>query len=39
MDANGLGRRSVTAGATLKVPVQGVSDAAVARSAETVAAR
>jgi Tfp pilus assembly protein FimV len=37
--ANGMGRRTVSAGATLRVPVLGVSEAGFARSAETVAAR
>jgi len=37
--ANGLEGRTLTAGASLRVPTVGVTDAAVARSAETVAAR
>lgn len=39
VDANGMGQRTITAGATLRVPVLGVSDAAVARSAQAVAVR
>lgn len=37
--ANGLGRRTVSAGTSLKVPTIGMSDVAAARSAETVATR